>query len=245
MAQYVFDASKYPNGTLLSSLDWFKGYTNPVMDFEVKEIGATGRKYWENTTTPAPTYNMVSQSAVTDYEILILLDHTNAEVGSPANHGFLFCYSEPATGYSSLFHRYTNYINSSNALVTEIGVGISGGTTTTNTAPTGLLKTKAMGMRFTYASSGASVKGRVWAADVGTLQTNEPSTWNFEGSIETRTANPATVSNFANAKSRFSVISLGIGVGISAPYPDPSVTLTQKTVTISNIADTTATASWS
>jgi hypothetical protein len=88
------------------------------------------------------------------------------------------------------------------------------------------------------------MKARTWAADVGLLEAGEPATWDYEADLAgARLAYPTTPMTFTDDKTSFTVLSLGTG-GDSAPYSDPAVTLTQKSVTISDVTDTTATATW-
>jgi len=243
MAQYVFDASKYPNGTLLSELDWVNT-DNPVLDYTVTEIGATGRKYWKETITTLASC-MTMPDEYTEYEVLALLDCTRTEQGNPTYHGLPISYGN-AVGASSpdTFFRADAYVNSGNSLT--FAFTSFSGTLVTNTAPTGFLTTKAIASRISFNSTTGNHKFRTWAAAVGGLEAAEPGTWNGEytGGLSIARA-PATPRNLGNPTytSRFTSISIGTD-GDAAPYPDNSVVVTAPTLTMSNITATTATASW-
>lgn len=242
MAQYVYDASKYPNGTLLSQLDWVST-ASPVMDYIVTEIGATGRKFWKGTQSTTLA-SMTLSDTQSDYEILALLDATRIEQGSPAYHGIYIGFGQSVGSPSAdtFFQTYA-YVASNNSLSYVFTPGF--GTKSSDVAPTGLSTTKAVGCRFRLGGGGASIQCRYWAANVGELEAAEPVTW---GSVGDNGSNYvpkviATPRNITTSISAFTSISIGTN-GDSAPYPDPSVTLTVPSPSISNVTATTATANW-
>lgn len=240
MAQYVFDANKYPNGTLLSALDWRNVFASGL-DFAVTEIGATGRKYWRwiQSATSINQQSTMAQNE-TDFELLFLSDFTLAEA-NVSTHGFRVKVGVPIGGAeSTLYPTATASVNSSDTLAFSSYNPFSSFTTI---APTGWVASKAIGCRAQYINSGNTVKFRFWQADIGNLQIDETSIWNVEGAWTSPTAAPPTTPTSLDY-SAFSCISVGTA-GDPAPYPDPSIIITSPTnLSVSNITETSADIAW-
>ena len=239
MAKYVYDAKKYPDGTLLSQLDWVNTDT-PVLDFVVTSIGATGRKYWMETTTPT-NGAMTTPVTYMQFELLSLVDCTRAEAGNPTNHGFSSSYGDNvgATDPNPIFLAKA-YVNSANAMTYQIATFV--GTTTSNGDPTGLSVTKAIGVRLSFNATSRVHKLKAWAADIGGLEAAEPVAWNTEIAGGKNIASAISTSNVTSG--RFTSISIGTD-GDTAPYPEDGFTLTSpSTPIISGITPTTANVDW-
>lgn len=242
MAQFVFDANKYANGTLLSQLDWVSGFT-PAVDYIVTEIGATGRKYWNVTTTTLIQYATMPDS-VTDYELLLLSDFTLAEAGG-SMHGFELFFAVAAADSTTTSKPFVRaFVNGSNAIAYFAGSGLVS-TLSTDTAPTSWLASRAVACRHQYVTSGSTFRVRFWQAELTGLQAAEPGTWNVVGSMDTPVAAAApTPRIYSGVVSRFSVISIGTA-GDVAPYPNAALTVTTPpTPAASNITATTADIDW-
>lgn len=248
MAQYVFDASKYPNGTLISELEFWKSLSDPLADYVVTEIGTTGRKYWKETDTSA-SKSMTSETTLSDYEILLLMDYTKAECIGSSYHGFLHCFYTFEGGTNApIFSRVQATLDDSNTLSYNFAKPFSTNAFTVNDTPTGLLITKAMGFRFQL-SNLENLKARIWAADVGGLEAAEPVAWGAEVDLGQASPVPSyyntPTSTGSPIQSRFSSISIGTD-GDPAPYPNPSVVIAAapSAPTVMNTSPTTATVDW-
>jgi hypothetical protein len=248
MAQYIFDASKYPNGTLISELEWWKSLYNPLADYEVVEIGSTGRKYWQEVATTT-SKSMTSQTTYTDYEILLLKDFVKSENVGATYHGYGFTYFTAEGGTNvPIFSKVEAILDNANSLSYTVSKPLSTNDYTKNDPPTGLLNTQAMGMRFQL-SNLENIKVRTWAANVGALETDEPAVWDCEvdlgqaSPVASYLATPYTAGT--GYQSRFSCISVGTD-GDTAQYPNPSVVLaaTPSAPTVTNMSATTATVDW-
>ena len=252
MAKYVFDARKYPVGTLLSDLGWF--VSDAGDDFIVVDP-ATGDFYWRATTVAAISI-MTSPTLHTAYEILLLRyneldDYRSSGAQLIFHHGFRFHPLQTVIGgtITSADYLHGYYHTGGSESYAEVG----GMTITASSTPI-MAKTIPMAARFQVHADGTYKYknwGQAYAFPAESLEVQEPnSDWTFQGSTGvaagTAFAIP-TPSNFGTDSrdgAMFNVISIGTD-GDIAEYPDEALVLTEPTVSVSDVTGTTATVNWS
>jgi len=254
MPQYVFPADAYDNGTLLSSLGW-STITNH--EYQVVEIGATGRKYWnpisgtEELGDGAEDYQqgMIFDSiaASTDHEILLLGDFASTEVGAD-RHTFSCQVNDTIPGSGALGDdnfapKYTLRARDSGSVdANDFNMASVQLDNVPDMTPIG----QAAALRMQLV--GGLVKVWAWASAIGGLEAAEPAGETFRGTISGSIASYPTVSSLlhpiAADRSVYSVISIGTG-GDPAPYALPLQTvITPTALSVTGIDANNATLNW-
>lgn len=248
MAKYVFDARKYPTGTLLSELGWWENAAGG--DFICAIKGAD--KYWRSTTVVANTF-MTSKNLHTAYDILIgregASDRFDATSGPNLTyHGNrLFPVITETGGGIPAFKYIDAYTNIGGTYVQTVA-----GLTTTKDDNGYNLNTAETATRLRVNADG-TFSHRIWFPPFTgpyTLVASEPATWDVEGStgLAANTpfavVTPAIFNTAATDAAAFTFITVGTD-GDEAPWPDEALVLTPPTVQVTNVTGTTADVSWS
>ena len=228
MAQYVYDASLYPDGTTLADLGVPNGHL-----FIVYAVGSTGRKYWRMNAFMLSADMELLPDFYTDFDILLLCNLTPAENGTT----FLNTRIKVDGSYVG-YHMYVD-----TAPITYAG----NLNTTKNTAPSNLVAGKAMATRFTFDSS-QNMTVKVWTADVDGLEAAEPVTTNIEGTTNVIDSQKPLLwyedSSPFRRPTSYTTISVGTD-GDAAPYPQSGQTVSAPSgLTVSNITDAAADVDW-
>ena len=259
MAKYVFDARKYPVGTLLSDLGFFVGEAGT--DYIVVLTGSNP-KYWRATSQVTDAL-MSSSTLHTAYEVLLTLQGPASYFRSitsqqPTQHGFKLhpLLTEIAPVNQATYpNGYADYVlgyvlSNNDKVCAEIGTM----TTTTNAVPS-ISRNGTMAARMRVNSDG-TYQYKIWPQtglfpNTLSLEDSESSFgWNLEGLTGVAAGTPfavATPTNFGTANADcalFNSISIGTD-GDTAEFPDEALVLTEPTVSVSDVTGTTATVNWS
>lgn len=234
MAQYVYDANKYPVGTKLADLGCTPYGAN---EYVVTEIGATGRKRWVTNGVNWTNFNQAVLQT-DNLNVLLICDFTPAEVSLTTANLVLYPFSANTSNKGLSSFGVTVASNGTPTKVIPNGLQIS--STQKDTALSGFSAANVTAIR--GFSNGTSFKSKAWQATQGGLQAAEPATWDYEATLTiTRSAS----SWITTDAPQFTAICIGTA-GDAAPYPNPSQTVTTPSgLTISNITSSSADASWS
>jgi hypothetical protein len=257
MAQYVFDARKYPAGTRLSDLGFWINTQGTGVDYEVFADPAYWGNYWRAVHTTLDTF-MTAKDLYTDYEMLCVHLPQRSETnpwdnGANTYHGFVHHYGVTETGgnYTNLAKRIAR-LDDTGSIENTITQATGSLSLTKDDAPTNITTNQGVAYRIRLESNGnifAKAWGRTWtipAQDIVAEQ--EPAAWDLEGTTGL-TSTPYAITTPSNHHSTdgpavFSFLSIGTD-GDTAPNTDESIILTPPTVQVTNLTGTTATVSWS
>jgi len=249
MAQYVFDARKYPVGTRMSDLGWWSDSNGS--DYEVVQNGSNP-PYWRSLTVMMGTL-MSSNATYSDCEILIgktsAANNYKASSGATiAAHGHKIFLAQTSTDIGNSLQTNFKSILAEGTTTSNYEMVTNGVTTTKNVTPSPIFSSLGVGFRLQLNATDASYKLRVWYSN--TLEASESSDWNVEGSTQVTPGTPysitgpASFGNAATDASAFNFIAIGTD-GDPAPWPDEALVLSTPTVQATDLTGTTATISWS
>ena len=248
MAQYVFDARKYPVGTLLSDLGWW--INDAGHDFEVVPYWQ-GANYWRATNLSVNSL-MTSKTLHTEYEVLVVCrDKKSGYRPIPTKHGFKYHPTVTQVGgvipdmsYLEAYQRGYNYTQQDVSYLITI---------TKNDEPAETSESLPISTRVKVQADGTFAQ-KIWFKPYDdwspSVEASEPVDWNVEGTTGLPANTPfavTTPSTFGAANTdaaMFTYISVGTD-GDVAPYPDVSLVLTTPTVQVTDVMGTSATVSWS
>jgi len=249
MAQYVFDARKYPVGTLLSDLGWWENDAGG--DFIVT-AGGIAADYWRSTELVSSSF-MTSKAMYTSYEVLLVRTDQATRYQYVANqiltkHGFRYYPTITQTGGGIPSSSYLNgYMDGGSYVQGTVGLG-----TTKDVDPGTTAEAIPMASRIKVQTDGTYAQ-RTWfvtfAFPIESAEDQEPTDWNIEGStglaVDTPFAvvTPSTTGAAGTESSAFTYISVGTD-GDVAPYPDEDLVLTPPVVQVNDVTGTSATVSW-
>lgn len=241
MAQLLWTAENHPIDRQLNNMGWTSNATWKVHAIS----GSNAKKCFRVQTGGAITLRAVfdeEQVLPLNQQVLVVADFTATEGGSTALN--LKASAFGAKSANNFFNFEFNLVESTNAVT--IVKPSSNLTYTKEVAPTGITGVNGIAMRIQMV--GTTLKAKMWAAPVGSLEANEPAAWNYEANytgvaLTAADSLPGMQDNLSTANSKMT--SIGIGTeGEAAPFQTGSQSVAQPTTLTATPTSNSAALDW-